>query len=110
MTTPGEWADMVNGLLEEKKELLRLNGDSLKTIRDMKAALQAAQEWMEQDGCDCGTDEPGSCALCLTKEALRLRLRPASEKRQEPSPKKCDHGCLMVVHKCESCGETIEFV
>ena len=33
-------------------------------------ALRAAEEWMSEDGCDCGTDEPGTCALCLVRAAI----------------------------------------
>jgi len=33
-------------------------------------ALEAAREWMIEEGCDCGVDEPESCALCLTVAAL----------------------------------------
>ena len=34
------------------------------------AALESAREWMIEEGCDCGVDEPESCALCLTVAAL----------------------------------------
>lgn len=34
------------------------------------AVLESAREWMIEEGCDCGVDEPESCALCLTVAAL----------------------------------------
>ncbi len=43
----------------------------LEENEQLKAALIPAEEWMAEDGCDCGTDEPGTCALCLTSKALR---------------------------------------
>ena len=33
-------------------------------------ALARAKEWMDEDGCDCGQDEPGTCALCICNAAL----------------------------------------
>ena len=38
-------------------------------------SIESAIEWMEEDGCDCGVDEQGSCALCLCKKVTdELRL------------------------------------
>jgi hypothetical protein len=37
---------------------------------DLIAALESARDWMEEDGCDCGTDEPGTCGLCLVRAWL----------------------------------------
>jgi len=35
-------------------------------------ALEMAEESLNRDiGCDCGTDEPGTCALCLVQNALK---------------------------------------
>lgn len=36
----------------------------------LRAALEHAIEWLDEQGCDCGTDEPGSCALCEARAAL----------------------------------------
>ena len=33
-------------------------------------ALIRAEEWMSDKGCDCGADEPGTCALCVAEAAL----------------------------------------
>jgi hypothetical protein len=33
-------------------------------------ALTHALEWMREEGCDCGTDEPGTCALCEAERVL----------------------------------------
>jgi len=32
--------------------------------------LEDAIAWMELDGCDCGTDEPGTCVLCMAKDVV----------------------------------------
>ncbi len=32
--------------------------------------MRRAVEWLEEIGCDCGTDEPGTCALCVGRAAL----------------------------------------
>ena len=39
-------------------------------VAELEAALIAAKEWLDELGCDCGTDEPGTCALCLVDAAL----------------------------------------
>jgi len=39
-------------------------------IKRLKGVLAAAREWMAEDGCDCGTDEPGTCALCQVEAAV----------------------------------------
>jgi hypothetical protein len=36
----------------------------------LRAALEHAVEWLDEQGCDCGTDEPGTCALCEANAAL----------------------------------------
>lgn len=38
---------------------------------DLRNALRGAVMWMDDDGCDCGTDEPGTCALCVAEATLR---------------------------------------
>jgi hypothetical protein len=35
-------------------------------------ALEAAKDRMIQEGCDCGVDEPETCALCVVTAALSL--------------------------------------
>jgi hypothetical protein len=45
---------------------LRLDTDN-ETLRGL---LGRCEEWMAEDGCDCGTDEPGSCALCQARAYL----------------------------------------
>lgn len=35
----------------------------------LREALEAAEEWMAEDGCDCGSDDL-PCALCVVREAL----------------------------------------
>ena len=37
---------------------------------DLLEALRHAVEWLEAEGCDCGTDEPGTCALCEAAAAI----------------------------------------
>jgi len=39
------------------------------------SALEHAIEWMSEDGCDCGTDEPGTCGLCEARAALAVLNR-----------------------------------
>jgi len=40
-------------------------------VERLRAALRHAVEWLDEQGCDCGTDEPGTCALCEANAALR---------------------------------------
>ena len=58
------------------------NGSTFRTVRAalaeadadverLRAALRHAVEWLDEQGCDCGTDEPGTCALCEANAALR---------------------------------------
>ena len=35
-------------------------------------ALKIAADRLAEDGCDCGTDEPGTCALCVVEATLEL--------------------------------------
>ena len=62
-------------------------------VRDMTEALNAAKDQLEADGCDCGTDEPESCALCLTKAVLKGTVKRVEDKS---SPRdytiRCDCG------------------
>jgi len=40
--------------------------------RVAECALYAAEETLNREiGCDCGTDEPGTCALCLVHAAIK---------------------------------------
>ena len=41
-------------------------------VAELEAAMHQAVEWMADDGCDCGEDEPGSCALCRCAALLKL--------------------------------------
>jgi hypothetical protein len=36
----------------------------------MLKALKHADEWLDELGCDCGTDEPGTCAFCEVRAAI----------------------------------------
>lgn len=38
--------------------------------QELVEILRHAEEWMADEGCDCGVDEPGTCALCEVREAL----------------------------------------
>ena len=51
-----EFVNWINAALRHQKELVE--------------ALRNAEEWMSEEGCDCGVDEPGTCALCEVREAL----------------------------------------
>ena len=42
----------------------------LSEVERLRTVLAAAREWMAEDGCDCGTDEPGTCALCQVEAAV----------------------------------------
>jgi len=33
-------------------------------------AMERGKEWMDEAGCDCGQDEPNTCALCVCNAAL----------------------------------------
>jgi hypothetical protein len=41
--------------------------------RIAECALESADETMDREniGCDCGTDEPGTCAVCLVQNAIK---------------------------------------
>ena len=53
--------------LEDRRQTLE---KSLTQAKETEEALARAEKWMSEDGCDCGTDEPGTCALCLARAAL----------------------------------------
>jgi len=57
----GTWVD-ANG--EEAN--LRL----IAAAPEMLEALRQAKDWLDEVGCDCGTDEPGTCAMCLVDAAI----------------------------------------
>jgi len=42
-------------------------------VEELESALEHAIEWLAEEGCDCGTDEPGTCALCEAQAALGER-------------------------------------
>ena len=44
-----------------------------------RKALESAEEWMAEDGCDCGTDEPGTCGLCLVRALLTSKPEPVTQ-------------------------------
>lgn len=57
---------------------------TLDTVRQLVADLRAcgealahADEWLDELGCDCGVDEPGTCAFCEVRTAL---ARPGVER------------------------------
>ncbi len=39
-------------------------------VKPLLDALENSVAWMDDQGCDCGTDEPGTCALCVAQELL----------------------------------------
>ncbi len=41
------------------------------TVVKLAQALDHALERMREEGCDCGTDEPGTCALCGAERTLK---------------------------------------
>lgn len=45
--------------------------------RIAECALESADETMDREriGCDCGTDEPGTCAACLVQHAISTAPR-----------------------------------
>jgi len=55
--------DLNFGFMEQNRKLREKNAR-------LREAVESAYCAVKPDGCDCGTDEPGSCALCLI-EALR---------------------------------------
>jgi hypothetical protein len=39
-------------------------------VRPLLDALEQCADWMDDQGCDCGTDELGTCALCVARALL----------------------------------------
>lgn len=58
------------------KALLDSHREKVALLKETAEALEHANEWLEIEGCDCGTDEPGTCALCEASAALS-KLRAA---------------------------------
>lgn len=42
-------------------------------LERQRQVLAHAQEWLDEQGCDCGVDEPGTCAACEVRELLEAR-------------------------------------
>lgn len=53
-------------LLDVQHDCVRLHAENAR-LRD---ALTIARDCLESDGCDCGTDMPGTCGLCVANYAL----------------------------------------
>ena len=68
-TQDGSWMLYSDHLAAIAAYEARLAEDA-KVRAQLVEALEAAREWMIEEGCDCGVDEPESCALCLTVAAL----------------------------------------
>ena len=66
----------VDDLVENEEcamEIARLSArlaEDAKVRAQLELALTAAVDRMCSEGCDCGTDEPGTCALCVCEAAL----------------------------------------
>ena len=52
------------------RQLERELNAALRHPQELVEILRHAEEWMAEEGCDCGVDEPGTCALCEVREAL----------------------------------------
>jgi hypothetical protein len=46
------------------------NAELAHWIVEFLELLDDAEQWMTADGCDCGTDEPGTCSLCRVRKGL----------------------------------------
>lgn len=69
--------------LQMKDDLRRVLAATEERVRrEMVDVLQSAEEWMAEDGCDCGTDEPGTCALCRVRAATNPYLAGGGEPRE----------------------------
>lgn len=60
------------------------------TYTPLAMALQA----LSDDGCDCGTDEPGTCLGCLCEAALRSVVEEREAMRAELSARRALDGWL----------------
>ena len=95
-TGPSEgWERIVRALAKERDELAAEFPKFVESVRDiarrfdarvtpieqerdaarakvarLRSALVHADEWLDELGCDCGTDEPGTCAFCDCRAAL----------------------------------------
>ena len=50
---------------------LQAERDRLRSVNtEMLAALIQCEDRLAEDGCDCGVDEPGTCALCGVRAVL----------------------------------------
>lgn len=38
---------------------------------ELLEACRRAIDWLDELGCDCGTDEPGTCAVCIVRAAIQ---------------------------------------
>lgn len=56
----------------------------------VRQALESAKEWLDELGCDCGTDEPGTCAWCLVTAALSAPAPPPAEGEAYPETRDDD--------------------
>jgi len=74
--------ELAKALKASTEDLTRLadhlesNRTALNNVTEMYGeahrVLEVVKETLDTEiGCDCGTDEPGSCALCQVKEALK---------------------------------------
>ena len=95
-----------------------MNWDEITNQRDAAGCLTdlaLAVDALEDHGCDCGTDEPGTCLACLCEWALRglwedvERLRKALEpfvnacvgswgKWRQPEPSDFECGFIVPIH------------
>jgi hypothetical protein len=74
-------AKPVRDMLTEQRGVLRRENEALKReleqislkLLHAEGLIKSSIEWMEEDGCDCGVGEEGTCSLCLAKEWLKNR-------------------------------------
>ncbi len=63
--------------------------------KELRDVLEIAKDRLYGDGCDCGTDEPGSCALCMIEAALKGTDKPKARRLLGYGPvtekTKCNH-------------------
>ena len=66
-------AEMFAALEDQTTKALQMAGKWQKAearLARVVEAMEHALEWLEEEGCDCGTDEPNTCALCHAKAVL----------------------------------------